>query len=32
MESRMAAMPVRLLVYPEPGLLGAAVAFAQAYG
>ena len=32
MEARMAAMPVKLVTYPEPGLLGAAVAFAQAYG
>jgi glucokinase len=32
MEPRMAAMPVKLITYPEPGLLGAAVAFAQAYG
>jgi glucokinase len=32
MEPRMAAMPVKLVTYPEPGLLGAAVAFAQAYG
>jgi len=32
MEGRMAAMPVKLIIYPEPGLLGAAVAFAQAYG
>jgi glucokinase len=27
MEGRMAAMPVKLLTYPEPGLLGAAVAY-----
>jgi glucokinase len=32
MEARMAAMPVKLIIYPEPGLFGAAVAFAQAYG
>lgn len=32
MEARMAAMPVKLVTYPEPGLLGAAVAFAQDYG
>ncbi|MDB5479211.1 MAG: glk [Caulobacteraceae bacterium] len=32
MEARMAAMPVKLIRYPEPGLLGAAVAFGQAYG
>ena len=32
MEGRLAAMPVKLVTYPEPGLLGAAVAFAQAYG
>ena len=32
METRMAAMPVKLITYPEPGLFGAAVAFAQAYG
>lgn len=32
MEDRMAAMPVKLITYPEPGLFGAAVAFAQAYG
>lgn len=29
MEARMAAMPVKLITYPEPGLLGAAVAYAQ---
>jgi glucokinase len=29
-ESRMAAMPVKLVSYPEPGLFGAAVAFAHA--
>jgi glucokinase len=32
MEARMAAIPVKLVTYPEPGLFGAAVAFAQAYG
>lgn len=32
MEPRMAAMAVKLVTYPEPGLLGAAVAFAQTYG
>jgi glucokinase len=32
MEARMAAMPVKLVTYPEPGLLGAAIAFAQAFG
>ena len=30
-EGRMAQMPVKLISYPEPGLFGAAVAFAQAY-
>ena len=30
-EGRMAAMPVKLVTYPEPGLLGAAVAFVNAY-
>jgi glucokinase len=29
MEARMAAMPVKLITYPQPGLLGAAVAYAQ---
>jgi glucokinase len=29
MEPRMAAMPVKAITYPEPGLLGAAVAFGQ---
>jgi glucokinase len=29
MAPRMAAMPLKLIEYPEPGLLGAAVAFAQ---
>lgn len=28
-ERRLAAMPVKLIIYPEPGLLGAAVAFAR---
>jgi len=28
-ERRLAAMPVKLMTYPEPGLLGAAVAFAR---
>jgi len=32
MEARMAAMPVKTLSYPEPGLFGAAVAFAQTCG
>ncbi|HLZ85012.1 MAG TPA: glucokinase [Caulobacteraceae bacterium] len=32
MEARMAAMPVKSLTYPEPGLLGAALAFAQGVG
>ncbi|MBY4641532.1 glucokinase [Gluconacetobacter entanii] len=30
-ESLMAAMPVKLITYPQPGLLGAAAAFAEAY-
>lgn len=30
-ERRLAAMPVKLITYPEPGLLGAAVAFARRY-
>ncbi len=30
-EGRMAQMPVKLISYPEPGLFGAAVAFAHAY-
>jgi glucokinase len=29
--SRMADMPVKLITHPQPGLLGAAAAFAQAY-
>lgn len=29
MQDRMAAMPVKLITYPEPGLYGAAVAFAN---
>lgn len=29
--ARMAAIPVRLIVHPQPGLLGAAAAFAQEY-
>jgi glucokinase len=32
MVGRMTAMPVKTLSYPEPGLFGAAVAFAQTYG
>jgi glucokinase len=32
MEDRMAAMPVKVITYPEPGLYGAAVAFAEANG
>jgi glucokinase len=32
MEDRMAAMPVKALTYPQPGLLGAAVAFARSGG
>jgi len=32
MEGRMAAMPVKLITYPEPGLFGAAVAFAHVRG
>lgn len=31
-ESLMAGIPVRLLVHPQPGLLGAAAAFAQRHG
>ena len=31
-ESRMAAMPIKLITYPEPGLFGAAVAFAHEHG
>jgi len=30
-EGRMAGMPVKLITYPEPGLFGAAVAFAHQY-
>ncbi len=30
-EARMAAMPVKLITYPQPGLLGAAAAFAEEY-
>ncbi len=30
-ESMMAAMPVKLITHPQPGLFGAAAAFAQAY-
>jgi glucokinase len=30
-ESMMAAMPVKLIVHPQPGLFGAAAAFAKAY-
>ena len=31
-ETLMAALPVRLITHPEPGLLGAAAAFRQQYG
>ena len=31
-EGRMAAMPVKLITYPEPGLFGAAAAFVQQHG
>ena len=31
-EGRMAAMPVKLLTYPQPGLYGAAAAFAHEHG
>ena len=31
-ESRMADMPVKVITYPQPGLFGAAVAFAHARG
>jgi glucokinase len=31
-EGRMADMPVKLITYPQPGLFGAAVAFAHQYG
>ena len=31
-EARMAKIPVRLITHPQPGLLGAAVAFAERYG
>jgi glucokinase len=30
-ESRMAALPVKLITHPQPGLLGAAAAFARQY-
>lgn len=30
-EARMAAMPVKVMIHPQPGLFGAAVAFAQAH-
>ena len=30
-EARMARMPVKLITYPQPGLLGAAAAFAEEY-
>ncbi len=30
-EAMMAAMPVKLITHPQPGLLGAAAAFAQEY-
>jgi glucokinase len=29
LRDRMATMPVKLITYPEPGLFGAAVAFAH---
>jgi glucokinase len=32
MEGRMAAMPVKLITYPQPGLFGAAVAFVHEHG
>lgn len=32
MTARMAAMPVKLVTHPEPGLLGAAIAFAREHG
>lgn len=32
MKARMAAMPVKLVIHPEPGLLGAAIAFAREHG
>jgi glucokinase len=32
MEERLAAMPVKLITYPQPGLLGAAVAYGQEHG
>jgi glucokinase len=31
-QSRMAAIPVKLITHPQPGLFGAAAAFAQAHG
>ncbi|MGI4730881.1 MAG: glucokinase [Janthinobacterium lividum] len=31
-QQMMAALPVKLITHPEPGLFGAAAAFAQAYG
>jgi glucokinase len=31
-EARMARIPVKLITHPQPGLLGAAVAFAELYG
>lgn len=31
-EARMASIPVKLITYPNPGLLGAAAAYAQKYG
>lgn len=31
-EPRMQALPVKIISYPEPGLFGAAAAFAKAYG
>jgi len=31
-EALMAGLPVKLIVHPQPGLFGAAAAFAQAHG
>jgi glucokinase len=31
-EAMMAAMPVKLITHPQPGLFGAAAAFAQEHG
>ncbi|MFL6857803.1 MAG: glucokinase, partial [Allosphingosinicella sp.] len=30
--ARMEAMPVKLVTYPQPGLYGAAAAFAEEFG